>query len=282
MTLLLLRACLGVGHCFTQEDTMCVRCIGATFFTSLLLGAALGVTVISVRSYVDDHARQKALMAQKNDNTKVSFYFEDAPLREVTNFISNATSRSIHAAQNVNLNLPVTFISKRTMSKEDAFKSFMRLLKEHELTASIQGSSVLIQRERPLPVSFSKSKGYKASAPVANPSILVGAGYPSAGIDSKIFARAQQQLMRLDRLEGAVVKIESLGCLADKVTFKTVAIGSVWSRLGFRAGDSFTMTRGLSPFVGDIANSGIEIERNGDTVRLQYVVANDHMTVIEQ
>jgi type II secretory pathway component GspD/PulD (secretin) len=240
---------------------MCLRCIGATFATSLVLGAALGLTVVSVRTLFDDRSNGASVQRLEAKQSQISFYFDEAPLRDVAKFIGNVTQRQITADVGVDLTQPVTFISSRAMSKVEAYQSFLRLLQTHQLSITTDGAHVTIVPQKSLPVRF-KAMGYKVGDKI-NKELRAR--------QTSLFAQAQYQLMNPDAMQGAVVQIEDLGCTVKRVTFSTVAVGSLWSRLGLRAGDSFLMPLDTPPFKPFTQSLAVEIERRGQSVQLSYV-----------
>jgi type II secretory pathway component GspD/PulD (secretin) len=240
---------------------MCLRCIGATFATSLVFGAALGLTVVSVRSLFDDRSNSASVQRLEAQQSQISFYFEDAPLRDVAKFIGNVTRRQITADVGVDLTKPVTFISSRTMSKAEAYQSFLRLLQTNQLSITTEGAHVNIVPQKSLPVRF-KTMGYKVGDSI-NKELRAR--------QSSLFAQANYQLLNPDAMEGAVIQFEDLGCTVKRITFSTVAVGSIWSRLGLRAGDSFQMPLGVPPFRPFKQSLTVEIERRGQSIQLSYV-----------
>jgi hypothetical protein len=264
-----------------KEELMCIRCIGGTFFVSMLIGASLAFIGFKTRMYMSHHETETAASHRlltlgypsshrppKIKEAEVSFYFERAPLGDVARFVSNVTHRQILADLDVDLMQSVSFVSLQPLSSLEVYQRFLKLLAQRELTITYQGELSKITATRtktlaPLPKL--------PSLPALQLNTLAILEIPN--VDAATITQARKLLLHPERLRGAVLEIKALDCASQELHFLSVAVGSLWSKLGLRAGDSLRVS-GEAPLFSTPRGAELFVYRNEAPMRLQYKYAN--------
>lgn len=258
---------------------MCIRCVGKTFLVSMVLGASLAFIGVKTRAYVShpatatvaQHRPTKIGYASSNrppklQEAEVAFFFERAPLGDVARFVSNVTHRKIAADLGVDTTQLVSFVSLQPVSSLEMYQRFLGLLQSHNLTLTYQGEFTMIS---PLP---RRVAGYSTGS-VAKPSAEA-----TLSVDFDFITQARVQLYKTspekNAIKGAVTTVTRESRSQKLVHFSTVAVGSIWSRLGIRAGDSLLVTLGGSFQVTPTHGAMLAITRNDQPLTLHYQAAN--------
>jgi hypothetical protein len=260
---------------------MCIRCVGGTFFVSMLIGASLAFIGVKTRVYMSHHETKTVAShcpvksgypsshrPPKVKEAEVSFYFERAPLGDVARFVSNVTHRQILADLDIDLMQSVSFVSLQPLSSLEVYQRFLTLLAQRELTITYQGefSKITATRTKTLAPVFTQP-----SLPALQLNKLTSLEIPN--VDAATITQARKLLLHPERLRGVVLEIKSLDCASHELHFLSVAVGSLWSKLGLRAGDSLLVS-GEAPLFSTPRGAELLLSRKETPMRLQYKYAN--------
>ena len=261
---------------------MCIRCVGGTFLVSMLIGASVAFIGFKTRAYVSHPATYTASPNRpakpgypsshrppKLKEAQVSFYFERAPLGDVARFVSNVTHRPIVAELEVDTTQLVTFVSLQPVSSLEVYQRFLQILAQRELTLTYQGELSKITPTR------TKTLAPLPTLPSLPTSLQIGelTSLEIPKVDAATITQARKLLLHPERLRGAVLEIKDLGCTSQELHFLSVAVGSLWSKIGLRAGDSLRVS-GKAPLFSTPQGAELLVTRHEAPMRLQYNYAN--------
>ena len=261
---------------------MCIRCVGGTFFVSMVIGASLAFLSFKTRDYVSHPATATAAQHRPakigyaashrpptRQEAEVAFFFEEAPLADVARFVSNVTHRKIVADLGVDTTQLVSFVSLQPVSSLEMYQRFLVLLQRNQLTLTYQGEFTMISPlQRGLAIS---PRGYATGSTTRDAEATLS-------VDFNFIAQARAQLSKTspekNTIKGAVTTVTREGCTQTLVHFSSVAVGSLWSRLGLRAGDSLHIEQDGSFQTTPNHGAMLALTRNDQPFTLRYQPAN--------